>query len=234
MAAIVRHELKYYISQSQYQILARLLRSFLTPDENADENAEYHIRSLYFDTIFDHALHDKIAGVRDRNKYRIRLYNLSDKFIRMECKSKLGDYIAKRQAVITRDLSEQLMTGDPSGLENTSSGLLREIFREMRINLLRPAVIVDYVREAYMHPAEDVRITFDKQLRSGLFSHDLFNPRLPTIAPLSSPDQVILEVKFNRVIPDYLSQILSLAAGWSSRSAISKYVLCRRFEGKEF
>ena len=226
--------MKYYISQSQYQILARLLGTLLTPDENADENAEYHIRSLYFDTAFDHALHEKIAGVQNRNKYRIRIYNLSDAFIRMECKSKLGNYISKRQAVITRDLCEQMMTGDPSGLDNTSSGLLREVFREMRINLLRPVVIVDYVREAYMHPAEDVRITFDKQLRTGLFSHDLFNKQLPTISPLQDPDQVILEVKFNRVLPDYLSSVLSLAAGWSSRSAISKYVLCRSFEGKEF
>ncbi|MGI6687095.1 MAG: polyphosphate polymerase domain-containing protein [Christensenellales bacterium] len=234
MAAFVRHELKYYISQSQYQILARLLRTFLTPDEHADENAEYHIRSLYFDDVFDSALQEKIAGVKDRNKYRIRIYNLSDKFIRMECKSKLDNYIAKRQAVITRDLCEQMMTGDPSGLENTSSGLLREVFREMRINLLKPAVIVDYVREAYMHPAEDVRITFDKQLRTGLFSHDLFNAQLPTVSPLDDPDQIILEVKFNRILPDYLGEILSLAAGWSSRSAISKYVLCRRFEGKDF
>ena len=234
MAALVRHELKYYISQSQYQILARLLRAFLTPDEHADEKAEYHIRSLYFDTVFDQALSDKVAGVQDRDKYRIRIYNLSDSFIRMECKSKLGNYISKRQAVITRDLCEQLMTGDPSGLENTSSGLLREVFREMRINLLKPVVIVDYVREAYMHPAEDVRITFDKQLRTGLFSHDLFNPHLPTVAPLETPDQVILEVKYNRVFPDYLADILSLAAGWSCRSAISKYVLCRRFEGKDF
>ena len=234
MAALVRHELKYYISQSQYQILARLLRTLLTPDENADENAEYHIRSLYFDTIFNQALNDKVAGVQDRNKYRIRIYNLSDKFIRMECKSKLGNYISKRQTLITRDLCEQMVTGDPSGLENTSSGLLREVFREMRINLLRPAVIVDYVREAYMHPAEDVRITFDKQLRTGLFSHDLFNTQLPTISPLEDPEQVILEVKFNRLLPDYLTDILSLAAGWSSRSAISKYVLCRRFEGKDY
>ena len=214
-------------------MLARMLRALLSRDEHADENAEYHIRSLYFDTIFDDALFEKISGVGMRNKYRIRIYNFSDAFIRMECKSKYGEYIAKRQAVISRDLCEQLMTGDPSGLENTSSGLLREVFREMRLNLLRPVVIVDYTREAYMHPAEDVRVTFDKQLRTGLFSHDLFNPRLPTVPPLAA-DQVILEVKFNQFLPQYLSDVISLAAGWSSRSAISKYVLCRRFEGKEF
>ena len=84
-----------------------------------------------------------------------------------------------------------------------------------------------------MHPVEDVRITFDKQLRTGLFSHDLFNPNLPTISPLSA-DQVILEVKFNNYLPAYLKDVLSLAAGWSQRSAISKYTLCRQFEGKEY
>jgi len=229
----VRHEQKYYISQGQYQVLARTMRALLNRDDNADENGEYHIRSLYFDSIFDEALKDKVAGVENRNKYRIRIYNLSDSFIRMECKSKYGNYIHKRQARISRELSEQLMAGDPTGLENTSSGLLREVFREMRLNLMRPVVIVDYVREAYLHPAEEIRITFDKQLRSGLFSHDLFNPRLPTVPPLAA-DQVILEVKFNRVLPDYLREVLSLAAGWSSRSAISKYTLCRQFEGKEF
>ena len=228
----VRHELKFYINRGQYEVLARMLRALLNRDENADENGEYHIRSLYFDTIFDDALFEKVAGVGLRNKYRIRIYNFSDSFIRMECKSKYGNYIAKRQAVISRDLCEQLMTGDPSGLENTSSGLLREVFREMRLNLLRPVVIVDYTREAYMHPVEDIRVTFDKQLRTGLFSHDLFNPHLPTVPPLAA-DQVILEVKFNQLLPQFLKDVIALAAGWSSRSAISKYVLCRRFEGKE-
>ena len=229
----VRHELKFYINQGQYEVLSRMLRALLDRDEHADEHGEYHIRSLYFDTVFDEALTDKIAGVQNRDKYRIRIYNCQDNFIRMECKSKYDNYIAKRQAVINRDLCEQLMTGDPTGLENTSSGLLREVFREMRLHLLRPVVIVDYVREAYKHPVEDVRITFDKQLRSGLFSHDLFNPKLPTIAPLPH-DTTILEVKFNRYLPEYLKEVLSLAAGWSQRSAISKYTLCRMFEGKEY
>ncbi len=233
MPPSVRHELKFYINAAQYEVLSRTLRALLDKDKHADEHGNYHIRSLYFDTIFDDALHEKIAGTQNRNKYRIRIYNCSDSFIRMECKSKYGNYIAKRQANISRDLCEQLMTGDPSGLENTSSGLLREVFREMRLHLLRPVVIVDYIREAYLHPVEDVRITFDKQLRTGLFSHDLFNPNLPTISPLSQ-DQVILEVKFNNYLPAYLKEVLSLAAGWSQRSAISKYTLCRQFEGKEY
>ena len=71
MPPSVRHELKYYISQSQYQVLSRALRALLERDEHSDENGEYHIRSLYFDSIFDDALVEKTAGVQNRNKFRI-------------------------------------------------------------------------------------------------------------------------------------------------------------------
>lgn len=234
MLPSVRHELKYFITRPQYEVLSRVLRAALSRDEHSDEKGEYHIRSLYFDSIFDDALTDKVAGVRDRDKYRIRIYNCSDSIIRMECKSKINTYIAKRGSKISRDLCEQLIAGDPSGLENSDSGLLRDVFREMRLNLLKPVVIVDYVREAYRHPAEDIRITFDKQLRSGLGQTDIFNPQLPVFPPLPDPDQCILEVKFNRVLPSYISDVLSQAVGWACKSAISKYTICRQYEGKEY
>ncbi len=233
MAFQIRHELKYYISETQYRVLAGVLRGVLAPDQNAGEDNEYHVRSLYFDTIFDQALFDKVYGVRERDKYRLRIYNLSDRVIRLECKSKVSDCISKRSVSVTRALSEQLIAGDPAGLENTSSGLLRDLFREMRLQLLHPVVIVDYVREAYVHPAEDIRITFDKRLRTGLASTDLFNAALPTVPPVPG-GMTIMEVKYNRVFPPYLSSLLSAAAGCSMRSAISKYCLCRAYEGKEY
>ena len=109
-------------------------------------------------------------------KYRIRIYNMRDTNIKLECKTKVGSLISKRSLGIPRDLAEQIIACDPTGLEQTRYGLLSDLYREMTCNLLRPVVIVDYVREAYLHPAEEVRITFDKQLRSGMNSIDLFNP----------------------------------------------------------
>ncbi len=232
MAIPLRHELKFFISPIEYQALSRTLRGVLHGDENGDENNEYHIRSLYFDTAFDAALYDKINGVRDREKYRIRIYNLTDKVIRMECKTKVGNLISKRSVGISRDLCEQLIAADASGLERSGSGLLSDVYREMRVNLLHPAVIVDYVREAYVHPAEEVRITFDKQLRSGLLSSDLFDKTLPTVPPLRN-DATILEVKYDRVMPPYIADILSFCCPAALRSAISKYTLCRQFEQLE-
>ncbi len=222
-----RHELKYFISDAAHAQLSALLGSVLQLDAHARENGEYFIRSLYFDDVYDTAFHDKMGGVENRDKYRIRIYNCSDKLIFLERKHKRGELIAKSSVRITRRLCEQLMDGNPSGLDRAENPLLRDMFREMRTKLLKPAVIVDYHREAYTHPAEDVRITFDKRLHSGLFSYDLFNPELNGVSPLEA-GKMILEVKYNRYLPDYIKSMLGTVP--SVKCAISKYTLCRGFE----
>ncbi len=227
----VRHELKFLINYGEYAHLSRTLDYLLQRDPAGDEYNEYAVRSLYFDTVFDDFLFEKISGVGDRKKYRIRIYNFSDKQIKLECKAKYGDLISKSSLGIPRDLAEQLIAGDTSGLEETGETLLHDVYKEMKTRLLRPVVIVDYVREAYIHPAEEVRITFDKQLHTGLFKTDLFNRYLPTL-PALDDNLIVLEVKFNRVLPDYLQSVLSGA--FAERLAVSKYVICRRFEGKEY
>lgn len=227
----LRHELKYFITPAEMTVLRGVLTPVMQLDPNGNEHNEYHIRSLYFDTINDDALEEKIAGVGNRKKYRIRIYNFSDKVIKLECKSKYGDLISKQSVSIPRELAEQLIAGDPDGLQRMRHPLLHDVYREMRTRLLRPAVIVDYVREAYIHQAEEVRITFDKQVRTGLYSVDLFNPQIPTYPVFDDPVE-ILEVKFDEFLPSYLQSILSGIT--AQRSAVSKYTWCRRYENKEY
>ena len=227
----LRHELKYHITPAELTVLRGVLAPVMQLDPNGNENNEYHIRSLYFDTINDDALEEKIAGVGNRKKYRIRIYNFSDKVIKLECKSKYGDLISKQSVSIPRELAEQLIAGDPDGLQRMRHPLLHDVYREMRTRLLRPAVIVDYVREAYIHQAEEVRITFDKQVRTGLYSVDMFNPQIPTYPVFDDPVE-ILEVKFDEFLPSYLQSILS--GIMAQRSAVSKYTWCRRYENKEY
>ena len=138
-----------------------------------------------------------------------------------------SEKVQKSSVQITRRLCDQLIDGNPAGLHKAQNPLLQDMYVQMRTRLLRPRVIVDYAREAYLHPAEDVRITFDLNLRSGLKSVDLFNADLPTVCP-HDRDVEILEVKFNNYLPDYIAGLLSGVN--AERSAVSKYVLCRRYE----
>lgn len=221
-----RHELKYYINPAEVEVLRARLMPVLSLDSHC-KDGPYQIRSLYFDDAWNSAYYDKLDGVQFRDKYRIRIYNFSDSVIFLERKRKLGDLIQKSSVRITRRLADRLIAGDPRGLQNAQSPLLKDLFVEMRTRLLRPKVIVDYKREAYVHPAEDVRITLDLELRSGLNSIDMFDPGLLTVSP-HDRDVEILEVKFDRYLPVHIRQLLSGLD--TERSAISKYVMCRRFE----
>lgn len=233
MALPLRHELKFLVTRTQLEVLRHVIKPVLHLDPNAVKNGGfYHIRSLYFDTVFDDSLYEKYSGIMNRDKYRMRIYNLDGQNIFMECKTKIGTLISKRSVKIPRDLAEQLIAGDPAGLENTRSGLLRDVYREMRTRLMHPVVIVDYEREAYLHPAEEVRITFDMKVRTGLNSIDLFNPEVPTL-PVLPNDETVLEVKYNRVLPPYIRDLLSYACPEAVQTAVSKYTLCRQYEGKE-
>ena len=91
----LRHELKFYINPLEAEVLRRVLDRTMHRDPNGDENNEYHIRSLYFDTRFNDALIDKLDGVKNRDKYRIRIYNGSLDRITLECKEKKLDRIVE-------------------------------------------------------------------------------------------------------------------------------------------
>ena len=223
----LRHELKYFITPAELNVLRSSLKPVMQLDPNGNENNEYHIRSLYFDTINDDALEEKIAGVGNRKKYRIRIYNFSDRVIKLECKSKYGDLISKQSVSIPRELADQLIAGDPEGLQRMRHPLLHDVYREMKTRLLRPVVIVDYVREAYVHPAEEVRITFDKQIRTGLYQTNMFDTTIPTYPVFDDPIEV-LEVKYDAFLPDLVRMAVQTPDRRSG--ACSKYALCRRFD----
>jgi SPX domain protein involved in polyphosphate accumulation len=205
-------------------ILSQLLDTMLERDKHGDTFNEYRIRSLYFDSPWGDALYEKLSGVPERNKYRIRLYNNNDKYIRLECKRKVGDMTAKDAAVIPRDLAEQLIARDTAGLLETNEPLLHQMWREITTRLSRPVVIVDYIREAYTFPTEDVRITFDKQLRSGLHNINLFDPNVPLIDPFASPT-IILEVKYNKALALHVRDLLCSVT--AQRQSFSKFTICR-------
>ena len=221
-----RHELKYYVNSAELAALRMRLFPIMELDSHC-KNGPYAIRSLYFDDAYDSAYYDKIGGVMHRDKYRIRIYNYSDDVIFLERKRKVGDLIQKSSVRITRRLAERLIEGDPRGLQTSQNELMQDMFVQMRTKLLRPKVIVDYMREAWTHPVEDVRITLDMQLKTGLRSVDIFNPNILTVSS-HDRDVEILEVKYNRAMPAHIAGLLHGLN--TDRSAISKYVICRKFE----
>lgn len=222
-----RFELKYYISFANYFILKKRLSILLPYDSNADGEGNYHIRSLYFDDYKNTALFSKLDGVNNREKYRIRIYNYSDKNIKLEKKIKKGKFILKKSSNLTREDFNSLILGSYDSLIKSEDPLKQELYYLIKSHTLKPRVIVDYTREAYIGKINNIRITFDKNLKTALSSTDIFNKNLPTIDVDTDNKDYILEVKFNHFLPDYLKDILTLES--AKHCAISKYVLARTY-----
>lgn len=224
-----RHELKYIITEGEHAILSRRLRMTMAQDANAAKaGGEYHIRSLYFDDPYDIALQEKEDGVEIRDKYRIRIYNHSDATIKLERKHKYDQYIQKSSLSLSREECDSILAGDYRFLLDRPEPFAGHMFKQFTVDRIRPKVLVDYTREPYVFPVEDVRITFDKDIRTAMRSTDLFNPNVPTYPVSNLKNCMVLEVKFNRYLPYYISTLIQVGA--ADHSAVSKYLYCRTYE----
>lgn len=221
----LRHEMKYSLSNAQHLLLSKKLKAVLKPDKHAGSDGRYHIRSLYFDDFKNTALFEKQAGISRRKKYRIRIYNLNDDVIKLERKSKLDYYISKETVNITKKQADRIIAGDVAFLAKSDNRLLRAFYLECRRNILRPNVIVDYYREAYVYPVGNVRVTFDIGLHTGLNSIDLFNKDTLTMGISDYP--IILEIKYDNVLPEIVRGLLpGSIKPWQ---AIGKFFISKKF-----
>lgn len=218
-----RNELKYYISYLDYIMLRNVLKNTMPMDVNSNEFG-YFIRSLYFDDIFDSALYEKNAGVLNRKKFRIRIYNYSDKVIKLERKRKYNQNTNKEDFSISRNQYNLIMDGDVEFLKKADNDVANEFYYEYKSRWLRPKVLVDYIREAYVMKSGNVRITFDKELRASSSINEMFDETVGR--PMVPGNQLILEVKFDEFLPEIVKSYLTIAD--KKPLAISKYVLCRK------
>ena len=222
-----RHELKYYLSYTDYLELQKRLRLTVPHDAHAGQNGKYFIRSLYFDDLYDSALTEKMSGVDERDKYRLRTYNMNSDIIKLERKRKVSGYILKDSIGLTKGECNAILNNDVGFLLKRKEPFAHEMYVEFVTKQLRPCVIVDYLREPFIFPYEDVRITFDTKIRTGFRGVELFNIDMPTY-PVIENDMPVLEVKFNKALPHHIHTVLQSAS--PIRSQISKYCLCRQFE----
>ena len=202
-----RHELKYYINYFEYESLRTKLKCILDNDKFSGSTGDYHIRSLYFDDLHNSALYEKQAGVLTRQKFRIRIYNYSDDVIKLEKKSRIGQFINKESARLTLQEYHMVRDQEYGFLRASKNSLFNEFYFHLTSNKLKPDVIVDYVREAYISKLSNIRITFDKNLRTGLSSTDLFDRAVPTIDVIERP-VLVLEIKYDNFLPNHLRNIL--------------------------
>ena len=225
-APSLRHEWKHQINPQEDLVLSQRLGRLFPRDANAGPDGAYRVTSLYFDTPYDSALREKLDGVNRREKFRLRYYGTDLSFLRLEKKYKVNGLCGKRSARLTREQAERLLRGDARFLLDSGDALLLELYSKIQGQGLRPKTIVRYDREAFLYAPGNVRITLDRDIRTGLGSVDFLNPGVFCVR--AAGPGTVLEVKYDAFLPEIVRMAVQVPG--RQAAACSKYALCRRLD----
>lgn len=225
-----RHEYKYLVSAGELEILKVRAEAIMQKDEHVNKEGRfagiYNIRSVYFDDLADTCYLENESGTDPREKFRIRIYNHSDKRISLELKSKRKGMCLKQSCPLSRAQCQQLLRGEPLPEKEGYPPILQKLLLQMKTRGLRPVVIVEYDRIPYVHPLGNVRVTMDCNICASSECQRFFDDSLP-LRPILPLGQHILEVKWDELLPDHIYHAMNLQnLQWTS---FSKFYLCRRF-----
>ena len=221
-----RHEWKYLVSSAQIPLLRSRITRIMQPDAHVNENGSYLVRSLYFDDPQNRCYYENENGTDPREKYRLRIYNHDTDRIALECKRKERGMVRKTSCLLTIAQAQSLLRGEAIQETDQNEPFLQAFCAKMRMQQLRPAVIVEYERIPFVYAPGNVRITFDLHISSCAPCSGFLSPALQK-RPVMPPGQHLMEVKYDAFLPDYLYRGLHL--GTLQQTAYSKYYLCRKF-----
>jgi hypothetical protein len=211
-----RFELKYIVSEATALKVREFVRSYLDLDENGENqpNLSYPVHSLYMDSEELKLYWETINGDKNRYKLRLRYYSLEPTVpVFFEIKRRMNNCILKQRGAVRQDAVTPLLTGHPLCHEHMASSNPKDFMAVQKFCDLmhslqaRPKVHIFYMREAYVSPDGEVRVTMDRDVCGDP------NPEPRIKIKMEHPvrafgDQVILELKFTNRFPQWFNHMV--------------------------
>ncbi len=221
-----RHECKYVLSETQAREFLDTISPRLTLDAHARAGARgYEVASLYLDTPKLRLHREKMEGIRNRFKLRIRRYDLrSESPVWLEIKRRRDGIVSKTRSLLPQALLPRLL--DHEDLQLLVEPAQREAHAQFAHLLLRlharPTMWVRYQREAYADAFDPtLRVTVDRRLQC--LASDALDPGMAGWTDVEGR-RVIVELKFNDRCPAWLST--AIRCHGLQRTSFSKYSTC--------
>ena len=142
----------------------------------------------------------------------------------LEMKQKDGKNQLKRSLKITKKDAEELILGNYSVLLNYKEDFAAECYSIMNMYLYKPKSVVQYSRKAYVIPENEIRITFDFDIKATESDFNIFSSDL-VLNKVLDDTNVVLEVKYNNFLEHYVNDVLDMLN--KSEISVSKYCLSR-------
>lgn len=235
-----RFEFKYIIPRRVAERMIPELLSFMAWDPYVITNDYYEVNSLYYDSLSFKNYYEKLNGIRDRAKPRIRAYyketEKNENFF-FEIKRKYGDIIVKdRSAVAKKDYIDFMNDKfrsyrQLSALKDNDE--MEDFLYLVERHQMRPVVLVAYKRKPLVGKKDpSFRVTFDYEIESAHPDGFKFEGNYRKV----SGDFVVLEVKYNGTLPYWFYAIIEeykLERGSYSKYCESIPVIYKMEEAEE-
>lgn len=224
-----RVENKYLVSDLDLAVLSQRLQAVM-PSDSHQTGSCYHIRSVYFDDLWDSCMDENDAGIDIRKKYRIRTYGSPASPIKLEIKEKRSGLTKKTACTISQEELDAILSGRDLPFDDRAP--LNQLLTQMRLRRMQPKAIISYERTAFVHPSGNVRITFDRNIMASTALETFQNERIDGCIPVLPAGMHVLEVKYDEFLPDFIARQIEL--GKLRQTAFSKYYLGRLAVNGEF
>jgi len=224
-----RYEIKYLVDHHKAIEFEKRIAEYMYPDPNMSEDEGrrgYYNHSIYFDNPRNRFYLEKHEGNLERIKPRIRGYRphigVPPSSFFLELKNRADRVVHKERSAINFDLVRKcLRQGVLDYSIFDSNDLVQNKFYYLwkRFNLT-PVVAVNYHRRAFFsNRYPGLRITFDSDLQASRnFS---FENKRVAYRYVLSPQQQVIEIKYNKFIPRAL--LLDIQKFEIQQSTYSKF-----------
>lgn len=214
-----RFERKYIIDFYTYKKLKEELKPYFKFDEHGNENGEYIVSSLYYDSRDFRAYREKVDGEKKRSKVRLRTYKdfygnrlMPKNMLLLEIKKRDNLNVSKKKVMMSTDeaisfIKNPILNKNLLNKYKKRIYALTEAAQLKTLYDIKPAVIVTYTRQAFINKfSPQIRITFDKNVKYRGFDFDVHNINCREYA--LDPRLIVLEIKYNEILPIWVSNII--------------------------
>lgn len=220
-----RKEIKFLLSDEQYNALVPILEQYMRPDDYCVNGNEYGIFNLYYDTHDNYLIRESLAKPYYKEKLRLRSYyspaKPTDKVF-LEIKKKIGGIVVKRRVTMTlAEATRYIETGEkPISDKYIQNQVFTELDTFLERYTVTPKQYISYQRSAYFGKDDNnFRLTFDRNItarRNDLkLSSDSYGWQI------INPTHHLMEVKIANSIPMWLA--VQMAELGIYRTSFSKY-----------
>lgn len=230
-----RFEYKYWVTEDEAREVVRIAAPHLRPDSHGRPGEGQRNVSLYLDSPDLDFLKAHVDSEPDRFKLRVRTYGDRPMDVAFfEVKRKVKAVIAKRRAVVPREIVRDLLDGSylavPPLPRAQDAATLSAFLYKAAVHQVEPQVIISANREAWasIDPEEDVRLTVDREVcwqtarEPDLVWDEGAWRSVPRPVVSSAGASAILELKFRGMAPWWMERIVDCLG--LRQTGFSKYV----------